>query len=259
MSLDKTTKGIIVALAVFLILAIVLSGWLLITDQQGKPVETAAVVSDFDETAVPPTADVVNNNGQSGEPAALPPAIVVELPTDTPPPATNTPIPTETPTASPVPATETPVPVNTPVPIIPTNTSIPPTDTPVPTAPPQIGVSGLVASHFVLQPRSEFNVNKDIWFEFTVSNSTGGDVPYNAIGVMPRKDGVDQQAWYQQTYGGPSAKIRPGGLTWEDHIKIPEAGNFTLRLVICFDGFDNCLAGGGTWHSLSQEIPVTIN
>ena len=195
------------------------------------------------------------------EPATLPPAIVVELPSRTPIPATDTPIPTDTPTA--VPVTDTPTaipPTNTAVYVAPPPTAIPPTNTAVPpTAAPQIGANGLVASHFALQDRSSFTVNGAVWFEYKVSNSTGGNVPYNALGVMPKKDGRDRFDWYQQTYGGPNSTIKPGGLEWASNIDLPEAGNYTLRLVICFDGFDTCLKGNGTWHTLSSEIPITIN
>jgi hypothetical protein len=218
------------------------------------PDEGAATGEPVAAATVPPTAVPT-------EPATLPPAVVVELPTDTPIPATDTPVPTDTPT--PIPATVTPTaipPTNTAVYVAPPPTAVPPTNTPVPATPvPQIGVNGLIASNFALQARSSYTVNGRIWYEFTVSNTTGGDVSYNALGVMPRKDGKDIQDWYQQTYGGPNARIRPEGLSWEDNIQIPQSGNYTLRLVICFDGFDNCLNGGGTWHSLSNEVPISIN
>jgi hypothetical protein len=136
---------------------------------------------------------------------------------------------------------------------------VPPTATTAPpTAVPQTGANGLTASHFAVQDRAEFSVNGSVWFEFNVANSTGGEVPYNALGVMPKKDGVDRPDWYQQSYGGPDSTIKPGGLAWEDRIRLPEAGNYTIRLVICFDGFDACLQQRGQWHSLSPEIPITI-
>jgi hypothetical protein len=53
--------------------------------------------------------------------------------------------------------------------------------------------------------------------------------------------------------------IKPSGLNWEDNIKIPEPGNYTLRLVICFDDYATCRAGGGTQYTLSPEIPITLN
>ena len=260
--MDNMTKGVLIALAVVLILALGLGGWLLLSDLNTEtPGSAAESIAAATEPIIAPSVEPTESAAQTGDSSTLPPAVVIELPTNTPLPATATAMSTDTPAPATIPPTSTPVPIpptSAPVFVPPTNTAVPPTATAAPTAPP-IGVAGLVASHFALQSRSQFTVNNAIWFEFTVSNSTGGDVSYNAIGVMPRKDGVDRQDWYQQTYGGPNARVRPGGLSWEDNIKIPETGNMTLRLVVCFDGFDNCLAGGGTWHSLSPEIPITIN
>jgi hypothetical protein len=220
-----------------------------------SPAPTAVVVA---------TVESVNEVAVAPEPAAtLPPPIISEA-TFTPIPATETPVPTatpevtETPTATAVPPTNTPAPIPptaVPAPVQPTD--VPPTEVPPP-PPPQVGANGLIASNFALQDRSVMRVNEPVWYEFTVANSTGGEVEYNAIGVMPRKDGKDRFEWYQQTYGGQNSTIKPGGLTWEDRIKLPEAGEYTLRLVICFDGFDNCLNGGGAWQNLSNEIPVSI-
>jgi len=50
----------------------------------------------------------------------------------------------------------------------------------------------------------------------------------------------------------------PEGLSWPAWMSIPETGDYTLRLVVCFDGYQNCLNGGGTFYTLSQEIPVSI-
>lgn len=219
----------------------------------------------------------------AGEEPTLAPTAVVQIPTATPVgelppamvnvPATFTPLPTLPATDTPVPTTpeptETPsptntlpppTPTNTPVPIVlPTNTPRPaPTNTPVPTPRPP-DARGLVLTHFALQPRSVYSVGQQVWFEFTIVNNSGGEVAYNRLGVMPKKDGTDRIAWFQQSYGGPNASIKPQGLTHEDNIRLPEAGNYTLRLAICFDGYDACNSGGGTWVTLSQEIPVTIN
>lgn len=208
---------------------------------------------------------------------AVPVATIAEVsqvvePTDEavqlPPPqvvmATNTPIPI---TATPLP-TDTPVPTNTPeptavpptaVPVVPTAippTAVPPTEPPPP-PPPAVGVNGLIASKFDVENTSA-GKNEGVWFDFTVSNSTGGDVGYNSLGVMPKKDGVDRWDWYQQSYSGPDSKIGPGGFSWRDRIKLPESGSYTIRLVMCFDGYETCTTGGGTFHSLSNEVGVTI-
>jgi hypothetical protein len=225
------------------------------------------------EATASPAADEAQGQEVAGEissgaNATLPPPIVVEA-SNTPVPATNTPEATatpentSTPEATEVPPTDTPAPIpptSTPAPVQPTSPP-PPTEIPEPTSPPppEKGANGLVASHFALQERSNYSAGGKVWYDFTVSNSTGNEVPYNALGVMPKKDGVDRFEWYQQTYGGPNSTIKPGGLTWEDRIELPEAGSYTLRLVICFDGFNNCLQGGGAWQTLSDEVPVQIN
>ena len=261
-SLDNLTKGLLVGLAILVVFAIGLTTWVLIKEgNTGATAEVGESVAAVSDTPAVPVEEVAPIE----RPTQLPPAVIVELPTITPIPATDTPVPTDTPaaTSTPVP-TDIPTlvpPTNTAVYIAPTNTPLPPpTNTPVPaTAAPQIGVNGLIATSFNLQDRSKYNTNGRIWFDFNVSNSSGGDVSYNSLGVMPRKNGADVQKFYQHTYGGPNARIRPGGLQWEDNIKINETGDYTLRLVICFDGYDACINGSGKWHSLSNEIPITIN
>ncbi len=246
MIFNQKTKRLIVSLTFIFIVGLIGCSS---TEGPGSTSESVAVAATATATAVPT------------EPATLPPAIIVELPSRTPIPATDTPIPTDTPTAIPVTDTPTAVPpTNTAVYVAPPPTAVPPTNTAVPpTAAPQIGANGLVASHFALQDRSSYTVNGSIWFEFDLSNTTGGEVPYNALGVMPKKNGSDRFDWYQQTYGGQNSTIKSGGLSWADHIELPETGNYTLRLVICFDGFDKCLTGNGTWHTVSNEISITIN
>jgi hypothetical protein len=252
MNQSNKSRGIHGTLIVPLLTALTLVG--LIGCQADTQDDTAEptvveVVADVPPTAIP-----------TMPPTLLPPMVVVN--TNTPPPVTNTPIPTDTPlapTETPEPSATPVPPTNTPAPVRPANTAVPPTATAVPPTAPPVGANGLIASLFEIQDRAVLQVNQPVWFGFNVANSTGGDVPYNALGVMPKKDGVDRKEWYQQSYGGPDSVIRPGGLQWEDNIKLPEAGNYTLRLVICFDGFDACLQQRGTWHTLSQEIPVTIN
>jgi hypothetical protein len=184
-----------------------------------------------------------------------------EAPTDTPVPTdvppTDTPEPTETPEP-----TATPEPTETataaPVVVLPTNTPVPPTATPAPTAVPP-STNGLVGTHFALLPNSVYVVNGDIWYEFAVDNTSGGPVPYGGLGALPKKDGVDRGDLFKLSWGGNNDVIQPGGLSAEDWIKLPETGNYTLRLAICFDPVDSCRSGASPWVTLSQEIPVTIN
>ena len=252
---------VLALLGLLLVGLLVLAGVVLLRDAGGTSEELVAIegtgiviaAATATYTLIPATATS----------STLPAPVVVALPTDTPIPATDTPVPTATPiaTETPIPsATSTAVPpTNTARPFVPTNTPVPPTNTPPP-PPPPIGVAGLIASRFVLQPRSSYTVNGQIWFEFTVTNNSGGNVAFECLGVMPRKDGGDRPQWVQVSWGGNDDVVPPGGINnHEDHIELPETGNYTLRLAISFDSFSTCSSGGGTWHSLSQEIPVTIN
>jgi hypothetical protein len=257
--MNRTLTIIVVALAALMILLLGVVFVLVLQDVMSTdsepeptlaPTSVAAVTSTPIGTELPP-------------PAVEVPSTFTPLPTST---ATETPEATETPlpTLTPLPTNTfpPPTPTNTPVPVvIPTNTPVPvpPTNTPPPEPPPPSGARGLTATHFALQGRSSFTVGGQIWFEFNIVNSTGGEVPYNRLGVLPRKDGTDRFDWFQQSYGGPNASIKPNGLSHEDNIKLPEAGNYTLRLAICFDGWEACNSGGGTWATMSPEIPVTIN
>ena len=263
--MSRTFWIILVALVAVLFIILGFVFFLMLNDVIGEETVSEATSTPTEVTVAADTPTVEMT-------ATEPPPVVVILPTftpvpsvtpaptDTPPIAADTPSPTDTlvplPTNTPVPLpTSTPVPItNTPVP--PANTPIPPTDRPG-AAPPE-GARGLVASHFALQDRSNYTVNQPVWFEFSIVNTAGGDVPYNRLGVLPRKGGVDRFDWFQQSYGGPNAAIRSEGLSHEDNIKLPEAGNYTLRLAICFDGYDACLSGGGTWVTMSQEIPANI-
>lgn len=203
--------------------------------------------NDTPPPAVPLEEDGSGEAGDAAEPL-LPTAVPTEAPTEAPPTAAVTETPTTPPTA--VPPTAAPVIVQP--------TAAPPTATAVPPTPvPQVGANGLIASHFAIQDRANLVVNGDVWFEFTIANSTSGDVPFDALGVMPKKDGVDRPQWYQHSYGGNDDVIPRSGLSWDDHINLPEAGNYTLRMVVCFDG-PACLGQTGTWHTLSAEIPVVI-
>ena len=227
----------------------------------GCATETEPAQSSLDSPLPTATAvQVAIVNTEAPIQATLPPPILEEIPTNTPLPATDTPTPTETPipTDTPTP-TNTPIPAtNTPIPPPPTNTPIPvpPTDTPIPPPP---GVNGIVGNYLNLLPDSSYSAGGRIWFEFSVSNITGSPIPYNVLGVMPRKDGQDRVDWFQMSYGGSNSTLKPEGLTWKDNIKMRESGNYTLRLAVCFDGVDTCRNGGGTFHTLSPEIPVTIN
>lgn len=254
---NKTLRNVLIGAMGVLILLLVVAAVLLMQENQ--------------ETAVAPTADAVadlptelpvTETAVPASPTILPPAVVEILPTNTPLPSptpTETPPPTETAlptsTATVVPPTNAPRPTAVPA----TSTPVPPTNTPVPSGPQPTNANGLVGQSFALQDwRTSRTPGGQIWYEWRVGNTTGAGVPYSTIGIMPRRNGQDIVAWYQNNWGGNNDVMPPEGLSWPSWMSIPEAGDYTLRLVVCFDGYQNCLSGGGTFHTLSQEIPISI-
>lgn len=233
------------------------------TDVPGAQ-ETAIAEQVAQAIAATTTADAILN------PTIVPTLeAVVGVASDDGPPSSPTSPATIEPTATPV-ATDTPVPTATP---LPTNTPVPlptvppatatpiPPPTAVPPPPGPVageGTRGITGDMAYVSKNSSLSPNGKIWFEWTVRNSTGGDIPYNAMGVLPRRDGVDYPQWFTFHYGGHNSTVSPEGRTWKAWASVPEGGNYTFRLVVCFDGLDTCRNGGGTYHTISSEIPLNI-
>lgn len=256
--MNSTLKFVVIGLAGLMILLLAVVFVLVLQNVLSTQSDTAPTLAPTAQELAPTATQIAELPPPAlNVPATFTPPPTSE-PSDTPEQATPNPTNTPAPTNTLPPAT----PTNTPVPVVlPTNTSAPPppTNTPSPPTPPPQDTMGLVATNFALQDRSDYRVNQSVWFEFNIVNNTGGEVPYNALGVLPRKGGADRGDWFQQSWGGNNATIKPQGLEWEDRIKLPESGTYTLRLVICFDNVSNCVSGQEAWVNLSQEIPVTIS
>lgn len=256
--MNNTLKFVVIGLAGLMILLLAVVFVLVLQNTLSTPSDTSPTIAPTAQALAPTAAQIAElPPPQLNVPATFTPPPTSE-PSDTPEQAalnpTNTPAPTNT--------LPPPTPTRTPVPVVlPTNTSAPPppTNTPAPPTPPPQDTRGLVATNFALQDRSDYRVNQEVWFEFNLVNNTGGEVPYSALGVLPKKGGSDRGDWFQQSWGGSNATIKPEGLEWEDRIKLPESGTYTLRLVICFDNVSSCVNGQEAWVTLSEEIPVTIS
>lgn len=276
---NRTMRITLIAVFVLAVVLFIAGGGLLLAglaaeqqvEQQAELAATDAPTQSL-ETLVAQTVAAIVQASATAQAIASPQIVAQAQATpDVPPtatavptvPATDTPIPTETPVPTDVPTAVPPT--NTPVPFVPTHTptatAVPPTNTPAPPPGPQPGNhNGLIATHFALQDwRTNPVVNGEIWYEWTIANTSGGGVAYSTIGIMPRKDGVDRVQWYQNNWGGNNDVMPPAGLSWPSWMALPEAGNYTLRVVVCFDGFQTCRNGQGTFHTLSNEIPITIH
>jgi bacillopeptidase F (M6 metalloprotease family) len=140
-----------------------------------------------------------------------------------------------------------------------TATPIPPTETPVPVAPPPINANGLIGTKIYIENVKEsYSPNEMIWVAYRIENTVGWNVPYSAFGIMPRKDGVDLNNSLAIHWSGTDTEITPHGFDWNAWVKIPEPGDYTVRLVICFDNFVGCKGGTGQYLTLTEAIPVKV-
>jgi uncharacterized protein YraI len=146
-------------------------------------------------------------------------------------------------------APPTPLPTATPVP--PTATPVPPTAPPAATKPPSSYSSrGIVGVSFgVANPN--VSVNEQIWFGFTVTNSTNDTVEYSALAAHTDA-GYTAWSWTMQ-------RLKPGEtLEWRDNIKFDKAGTYQLYLGICYAGsVEACKTA--PWDRLSPNVTITVN
>ena len=213
----------------------------------------------------PETVSVEATSGVTA--VALPPSPTT-APTQLPPPAVSvadfiSPTLVATLAPSEVPATDTPVATDTPLPTDtppPTATfaplpTLPPTNTPTPLPTPN--TFGLSAN-FLVEGGPTYAVNQDIWFQFDVKNPNGAELAYGALGLYPRKDGIDRLDLFQ--YSWTNATMFANGFTWRDHINIPEPGQYTVRIAICFDTpASACQSPAANWVTISPyELPITV-
>ena len=133
----------------------------------------------------------------------------------------------------------------------PTNTSAPAaTNAPQPSATPQLGARGIVANSFSVENASAA-VGQDVWFNFSVKNTSSGTVNYGVLAAHTDA-GVTAQSWTNESLDAGET------LTWRDHINFPTAGTYQLYLGICFSDKNACLTGGAGWDKLSSSITITI-
>lgn len=263
--MSRVQTFILAWLGLIIILLLVIASVVLVWDEFGPvaddPATTDNAIAVVEATAIPATATLPASDDAVSATQILPEPLIVALPTDTPPP-TNTPTDTPIPTNTPIPASTTPEPTttNTPAPtsVAPTNTPVPPTSTPVPTDPPA-DTRGLVLNGFSIEGNGSYSTSELIWFNFNLGNTTGSNVPFGAIGVIPVKDGVTRWDLYHDSWS--DQVVQPSGMVWRDNISElqSEPGSYTLQLGICFDAtFDTCKNGGGNWTILGSA-QATVN
>ncbi len=231
-----------------IVLPLLLVGVILLTGCQSEPeidptsntTQATAVAIVATNTPAPPTLSPTPFATLAAPALPTAPATITPSPT---PVVTNTPVATDTPTAT----------ATSPA----TATRIPPTPTHTFTPSPTPNSYGLSAN-FLVEGGPVFAVNQDIWFQFDLKNPNRLEIEYAALGLYPRKSGVDRLDLFQ--YSWTNATMPPAGFTWRDHIKLPEVGDYTVRIAICLNAsLGECQNGGGTWITLSPyELVVWV-
>ena len=90
-----------------------------------------------------------------------------------------------------------------------------------------------------------------IWFDFRVTNTTGGDVPYGVLSVIVSQV-TNGLSWTSQ-------RLKPNEvLTWRDHIGGFNAGLYAFYLGICYAPKDDCDHNPAIWDRLSDNVYVTV-
>jgi hypothetical protein len=101
-----------------------------------------------------------------------------------------------------------------------------------------------------------FGVNQQIWFNFTVTNPGSSPVSYGRLGVSVEENGQNIPDLFHTSYS--ETTLQPGEVfTHRDWISLPRAGNFGLRLTICYPNVAEC-TGGGQWGSLTNAVPAVV-
>jgi hypothetical protein len=115
-----------------------------------------------------------------------------------------------------------------------------------------------LSANFLVEGGPVYAVNQDIWFQFDVKNPNRVEMRYGALGLYPRKDGVDRLDLFK--YSWTNATMFPNGFTWRDHINIPEPGQYTVRIAICFNETQGeCQSPAANWVTISAyELTFTV-
>lgn len=197
-----------------------------------------------------PTTEVSDSEGLMSFPTITAAFTDTPIPTDTPAPS-----PTQPPTPT---GTNTLVPTNPPPPP-PTNTPLP-TETHTPVPPTATTTSGRLINIYFALWKTNLVVGEDIWFDFRVTNGTGGNLFVGSLGAVTYDVNWNVYGAFQSSYYDYNFKAGET-LEWEDHrAPINQPGTYYLQLAVCYNRFNECddHLGYGEWEKLSQPIQITV-
>jgi LysM repeat protein len=89
-----------------------------------------------------------------------------------------------------------------------------------------------------------------VWFDFKVTNNSGGDVYYGILSAQVQGVKVGQ-SWTNN-------RLKAGQvLEWRDHFTDLPAGTFAVFLGICYQSQAAC-GDGSLWQRLSSNVTITV-
>jgi len=121
----------------------------------------------------------------------------------------------------------------------PATATIPPEATATPSEPtatpgPQV-FNGLAANSYSVElAPGPYSAGSDIWFNMDITNISGGQVDYEALGTWVQESEQFQKSWTNQNFAAGQHFM------WRDHLAISGGGTYHLWMRICFT-HSNCV------------------
>lgn len=179
---------------------------------------------------------------------------IASLPIVTAPPAPSGAAPTTAPGATAVPTSAAPA----------------PTSPPANTGPIAVGAGsrGITGRLEIDGGRLTYGLNERIWFFEEIKNTTGSNIQYGVFGVEAQNTAsgnkIFQTSWSALTAplqidAGCTGPTDHCGGRWRDGMNIGVAGQYRLRIAICYNTtIPECNQAGAQWEYLTDFVLVTI-
>jgi hypothetical protein len=110
---------------------------------------------------------------------------------------------------------------------------------------------GVQGDYFYVEDLSP-STQDQIWFDFGVTNTTSGDVPFGVLSAVVVQT-TSGSSWTESTLKGNQT------LTWRDHINNLNPGVYAFYLGICYADKVACAHDLSLWERLSDNVYVTVS
>jgi LysM repeat protein len=111
--------------------------------------------------------------------------------------------------------------------------------------------AGPLHADFFFVETSRIAVGMEIWFDWKVTNVSGGDGRFGILSMFSDIN-LHGESWTN------SGVQWPGSMIWRDHLHISSPGTYPFYLAVCFEDKDSCQNNGALWQRLSDTVWVTV-